>query len=284
MPVSVSQMNLYWTLNATNATAIEVARSDDGGAYATLAASAGGGDTMFTDTTVSEGHAYSYEIRAVQPIGDSAYSDPAVATTFAVQGLVATAASTTEIDLSWLNLSSDPNATLDVQRSSDGGDTFTTIATGLPAGTTTFNDLGTDPAGLLEGTHYFYQVLLHEPDVPAMPTTLSDPADAWTLPAAPTGLTVTPVGSGEVDLSWSNVSGGADGVEVWRADSGGVFQLIDTLDPAATSYADTSVADGTQYIYRIIATVNGAASAVLQGDPLTTPQAAPYGLAAVTAP
>ncbi|MDB5332461.1 MAG: hypothetical protein JWP03_3612, partial [Phycisphaerales bacterium] len=44
---------------------------------------------------VSEGHTYSYEIRAVQPIGDSAYSDPAVATTLAVQGLVATAASGT---------------------------------------------------------------------------------------------------------------------------------------------------------------------------------------------
>jgi hypothetical protein len=96
VPVSVSQMNLYWTLNASNATSIEVARSDDGGAYATLVATAGGSATMFTDTTVSEGHAYSYEIRAVQPIGDSAYSDPAVATTLAVQGLVATAASGTE--------------------------------------------------------------------------------------------------------------------------------------------------------------------------------------------
>ncbi|HWE93404.1 MAG TPA: hypothetical protein VG269_05465, partial [Tepidisphaeraceae bacterium] len=77
VPVSVSQMNLYWTLNATNATSIEVARSDDGGAYATLSTTAGGSATMFTDTTVSEGHSYSYEIRAVQPIGDSAYSDPA---------------------------------------------------------------------------------------------------------------------------------------------------------------------------------------------------------------
>ncbi|HWE97631.1 MAG TPA: fibronectin type III domain-containing protein, partial [Tepidisphaeraceae bacterium] len=119
VPVSVSQMNLYWTLNATNATSIEVARSDDGGAYATLSTTAGGSATMFTDTTVSEGHTYSYEIRAVQPIGDSAYSDPAVATTYAVQGLSATAVSTTQIDLSWLNLSSDPAATLDVQRSSD---------------------------------------------------------------------------------------------------------------------------------------------------------------------
>ncbi|HWE93662.1 MAG TPA: hypothetical protein VG269_06775 [Tepidisphaeraceae bacterium] len=67
VPVSVGQMNFYWTLNATNATSIEVARSADVGGYATLAASAGGTDTMFTDATVSEGHAYGYRIRALEP-------------------------------------------------------------------------------------------------------------------------------------------------------------------------------------------------------------------------
>jgi hypothetical protein len=279
VPVSVSQMNLYWTLNASNATSIEVARSDDGGAYATLAASAGGSATMFTDTTVSEGHSYSYEIRAVQPIGDSAYSDPAVATTLAVQGLYATAASTTEIDLSWLNLSSDPAATVDVQRAPFGTSDFTTIAAGLPAGTSGYSDL----TGLSEGTHWTYQVLLHEPGMGNL-ATLSDPADTWTLPAAPTTLAVTSTASGEVDLAWLNVSAGADEVQVWRADSGGVFQLIDTLDPAATSYADTSVSDGTQYTYRIVASVNGESSVVTDASPLTTPQAAPSDLTAVTAP
>ncbi|MDB5329156.1 MAG: cbhB, partial [Phycisphaerales bacterium] len=276
VPVSVSQMNLYWTLNASNATSIEVARSDDGGAYATLAATAGGSATMFTDTTVSEGHTYSYEIRAVQPIGDSAYSDPAVATTYAVQGLVATAASTTEIDLAWLNLSSDPAATVDVQRAPFGTSDFTTIAAGLSAGTSSYSDL----TGLSEGTHWAYQVLLHEPGMGNL-ATLSDPADTWTLPAAATSLTVTSTASGGVDLSWANGSASSPSFYVARSDDGGPFNVIDAVDPGNTTYSDKSVSDGIAYNYEVAAVNDGGGTFNgLNAVATVTPLLAPSGLAA----
>ncbi|MDB5357072.1 MAG: hypothetical protein JWN24_3525, partial [Phycisphaerales bacterium] len=258
VPVSLSQIDLSWTLNASNAISIEVDRADDGGAFVALPIAAGGSDTSYADRTVSEGHSYIYQIRAIQPTtGPSAYAGPVFATTQAVQGLVATAASSTEIDLSWRTLSSDPLATVDVQRAPfDLSSPFTTIATGLP----TYANSYPDSTGLTAATHYVYQVVLHD----SFGDTFTDPADTWTLPAAPSGLGVTAPTSGEVDLTWSNVSAGTDGIEIWRADSGGVYQLIDTLDPTATSYADTTVADGTQYAYRIVATLNGEESAVLQ--------------------
>jgi len=108
-----------------------------------------------------------------------------------------------------------------------------------------------------------------------------------TPPAAPTGLVAT-AGDGVVDLSWNaNAEADLDGYRVWRGTvSGGPYGELTSSPTAATSWSDTTVSNGTTYLY-VVTAVNlsaqeSAASAEVSATPLdTTPPAAPTGLAAL---
>jgi Concanavalin A-like lectin/glucanases superfamily len=74
------------------------------------------------------------------------------------------------------------------------------------------------------------------------------------VPAAPTGLTATPIpdSSSMVQLSWTNVSGFAQSVEVQRkTGAGGTYQQIALLNGSATGYTDINLDAGTQYFYQV---------------------------------
>jgi hypothetical protein len=74
-------------------------------------------------------------------------------------------------------------------------------------------------------------------------------------PPAPTGLSATP-GNNRVDLSW-NAASGATSYNVKRATvSGGPYGTIAT-GVTATSFADTTAANGTTYFY-VVSAVNAA--------------------------
>ncbi len=70
-------------------------------------------------------------------------------------------------------------------------------------------------------------------------------------PAAPTGLTLTPQASYEVDLAWTDNSNIETGYEVQRMDPGGSFATIALLPPNSTSYIDTELFAGVDYSYRV---------------------------------
>jgi hypothetical protein len=73
-------------------------------------------------------------------------------------------------------------------------------------------------------------------------------------PAAPTGLTATPMGANNITLSWT-LSAGAATYDVYRsvgACPGGAFTPIAT-GVVGTTYADTTVSGGTTYSYRVTA-------------------------------
>ena len=62
------QVGLTWTDNATNETGFVVQRSDNGGAFATIAtpaANAGTGTVTYIDATVLAGNTYVYQVYAV---------------------------------------------------------------------------------------------------------------------------------------------------------------------------------------------------------------------------
>jgi hypothetical protein len=79
--ISSSQINLSWSLVSTNETAVAVWRRSGGGSFARVAVLAPG-STGYSDTGLSSGTAYTYEVRTANDYYASAWSNQATATTF----------------------------------------------------------------------------------------------------------------------------------------------------------------------------------------------------------
>ena len=93
-------------------------------------------------------------------------------------------------------------------------------------------------------------------------------------PAAPTGLTTTPVSSSQVNLAWSSSSGAAS-YKVQRSANGtsGWTQITSTT---ATAYSDTGLNPSTAYFYRVIATNSVGDSPPSSVASATTQAGLPY--------
>ncbi|HEY6866370.1 MAG TPA: LamG-like jellyroll fold domain-containing protein, partial [Candidatus Eisenbacteria bacterium] len=154
-----THIQLAWTDLATTESGYEVERSTTGASgpftlLATLAANA----TGYTDTPLSPSTEYCYQVRAISVCsGASPYSAVACATTPAPAppnpptGLAAAAPTYSQINLSWTDNSSDETS-FEVERSTDGGASFTPLAS-LAANTTSYSDIG-----LTAATAYCYRV------------------------------------------------------------------------------------------------------------------------------
>ncbi len=99
---------------------------------------------------------------------------------------------------------------------------------------------------------------------------LSPAAATPTVPAAPTGLKAT-AGSATVALSWTG-SAGVASYNVYRGTASGAETLLKS-GVTATSYSDTTAANGTTYFYQVAA-VNSAGTSAKSGEASATPQAA----------
>ncbi|MDQ2856318.1 MAG: fibronectin type III domain-containing protein [Acidobacteriota bacterium] len=158
--VSSTQINLAWTDNANNETGFKIERCQNAGCsnFAQIA-TVGANVSTFSNTGLTASTSYSYRVRATNLGGDSAYSNTASATTQATQtapaapsNLVATAVSTTQINLSWSDISNNETG-FKIERCQGSGCTnFVEIAqTGANA--TTFSN-----TGLTRNTRYRYRV------------------------------------------------------------------------------------------------------------------------------
>jgi glucuronoarabinoxylan endo-1,4-beta-xylanase len=163
----------------------------------------------------------------------------------APSGLVATAVSGSEIDLTWTANATNATAYL-VERSSDNV-IFSQIAS-LGASATSFAN-----TGLPGSTTYFYRVRAGNGGVFSL---YSNTASATTLPgvpAAPTGLAGV-AGNGRASLTW-NTSGGtpATGYNLKRSTtSGGPYATIASV--ATTNFIDIPLTNLTAYYYVISGT------------------------------
>jgi hypothetical protein len=112
--------------------------------------------------------------------------------------------------------------------------------------------------------------------------TLSSGGSDTTPPTAPTGLTATGASGNQINLSWSastdNV--GVTGYLVERCQGPGCTSFAQIATPAATTYADASVAPGTTYSYRARATDAAGNLSSYSNVASTTSQATIPGLLA----
>ncbi len=283
---SAMQINLSWTNNAINQTGFKVERSPDNVTFTQIATTAA---TTYSDPNLAPKALYYYRVRATNTYGDSAYTNVSSATTLpdttpptAPSNLTATAASSTQINLSWTASTDNVGVTgYQIQRCQGASCTaFTQIA--APAGTgTTYIDTGLSPS-----TSYSYEIIatdaagnLSSPSNVGTATTLAGP------PAAPSGLAATAASATQINLSWTNNATNQSGFKVERSPDNVTFTQIGATAATITTYSDSPLAPLTLYYYRVRAT-NGAgdsgysniASATTLAD--TTPPTAPTNLTA----
>src|SRR5205814_1121375 len=140
---SYNKVSLAWSDNSSNETAFEVYRKTGSGAYALVGLMAPN-TTFFQDTTVSPETTYTYQVRAANNHSASTYSNSANVTTVeappaAPTGLTAAAVSSTQINLTWVDNSSNETV-FEVYRQTGTG--AYALAALLPAGSTSFSDKG----------------------------------------------------------------------------------------------------------------------------------------------
>lgn len=240
------------------------------------------GTRSFTDTTFRWNTTlYSYRVITRNTVGytgsNGAYpvvnADSASEVVFAIRapsGLTAVVAGTASAPT--VNLSFTDNASNEtgfvIERSVDGGATFTQLAT-LPArsstGTVTYAD-----AAVTLGTAYAYRV---KALVGTASSVYSNVASATVdAPAAPSTVAATTSSQGSqrrVSLTWFDNSGIETSYIVQRASNATFTSGLasQTLAANSTSYTWTGLARGTAYYFRVIAANGPLQSAATNATP-----------------
>ena len=159
---SQTQVNLTWRDNATNETGFVIERADNGGAFVQIAAPGprnNTGNVNYTDTAVTAGNTYAYQVKAVRGVASSAYSNVATVTAptlvvAAPTNLAATLQPGPAVALTWRDNAT--NETGFVVERADNGGAFIQIA--IPGRrNNTGNVTYTDPT-VTAGNTYVYRV------------------------------------------------------------------------------------------------------------------------------
>ncbi len=268
---STTQVDLAWS-DASGESGYAIDRSLNGSVWSSRA-TPGAGETSWSDTGLTAGTLYIYRIKANNPSGSSAPSANASATTItASTTLTVSAVSTTQVKLTWANITGETG--YKIERSADGSSGWALIVTAA-MNATTYTD-----SGLSANTVYYYRVT---PTNASGDAAASEVKSTRTLLAAPTGFSATAVRTNEVDLAWTDLSG-ETGYVVERSLNGTAWSQVAVADPDAESYHNTGLVAGTAYIYRIRAANSGGNSAASATSTATTiPSAAAVTAAGVSA-
>src|SRR2546426_5631009 len=160
--ISSSQINLSWNAPSDTGgsviTGYKIERSTDGGAtWGTIVSNTGTTATTYSNTGLSPSTTYTYRVFAITLVLTSSPSNTASATTSAPAatppgsptGLVATALSSSQIDLSWTAPSSNGGSAITgykIERSTDGGTTWGTIVSNTGSTGTTYSHKRLSPS------------------------------------------------------------------------------------------------------------------------------------------
>jgi subtilisin family serine protease len=295
---STSTMTLAWQDNSGDEQGFRVERCQGAGCsdfvqVVELAANT----TGYSDSGLQTGTTYSYRVRAFNTAGNSAYSNVAEGTTTAApsvpnapSNLVAVAVSTTQIDLTWQdNSSNEDNMRIDrcvgtaAFCDANPGNFVEVIGIAVNSTSWSFTNLTPD-------TTYSYRVRATNSNGSSAP---SNTAEATTQappspPNAPSNLAAVAVSASQIDLTWQDNSGDEQGFRVERCQGAGCSDFVQVAELAAntTGYSDTGLQADTTYSYRVRAFSSNGDSSYSNTAQATTqsiliPPAAPTNLAAV---
>ena len=220
----------------------------------------------YSDTGLTASTTYYYVVAAVNnssiigPVSSQASAQTGSTGPAQVTGLSATAAGSTQINLSWTaNTEPDLNH-YNIYRSTTNGFTVNT-ATDTPIATPTTNSYSN--TGLTASTTYYYVVAAVNNSSIIGPVSAQASAQTGsTAPAQVTGLSATAAGSTQINLSWTaNTEPDLNHYNIYRSTTNGFTVNTATDTPIATpttnSYSNTGLTASTTYYY-VVAAVNNS--------------------------
>ncbi len=257
---SQTQINVSWNASS-GATSYILERSVNGSSGWGQVYS--GSATSFQNTGLTAGTTYYYRVLASNTGGNSAYSSNASTTTLpnapaAPTGLNATAASQTQINLSW-NASSGATSYI-LEQSVNGSTGWGQVYSG-PA--TSYSN-----TGLTANTTYYYRIKASNSGGTSAYTSNSSTTTLPNAPATPTGLSATAASQTQINVGWSSVSGATNYVLERSPD--GTNNWVQVYSGSATSYQNTGLTMGTTYYYRVRASNTGGSSSYSSTAAATT--------------
>jgi hypothetical protein len=274
--VGSTQVNATWTAPANNGGAIitdyEINYSSDGGANyitfndgvsATLAASV----TGLTGNT-----SYIFRVRAINSVGNSAYSSTTTITTGVVTPgaptnltLVRVANSSTQLTASWTAPVNTGGGIDDyvIERSTDGV-TFTTVVDGVNANTTYVIP------GLTPGTNYTVRVRAKNSAGESANSSTATETPGPVISGVVTGLSLTVISSTQINASWTAPAdnGGSNITDyiIETSTDGVTFTVFADGVSTATTANITGLTPATSYTIKIIA-VNSVGNTSSKNNP-----------------
>jgi titin len=241
VPTPDGPVGLAWAA-VTGAGEYLIERSEDGVNWSQLVTTSEG---IYMDTQVSAGTVYQYRARALGEAGASGTttSDAVVTAPAAPVDPYALPLADGQINVSWVPVAG--ASAFVVERSGDG-------VSWEAVGTTEVNSY-TD-TGLPAKTRYFYRTRAINA---AGTSDASAPIEAVTLqaaPDAPSALSLTPVSSDTVGLTWQDNSANESGFRVEYSRNNGKTWLLAGNVPANTSSVQvTGLETGDNYRFRVSA-------------------------------
>lgn len=269
--VSSSSVALQWTDNSFNESGFVVERAPSESGQFVAVASVGAGSTAWTDTGLAEYSTYYYRVKAHNSAGSSLYSATASAMTPASVpadpgNLVATAMSTSRIDLSWVDNSANETG-FRIERSLSPSGPFALIQLS-GTGATSYSN-----TGLSASTTYFYRVCAVNANVTSAYSNTASATTSGTAPVAPSNLVAAAVSTSRIDLSWADNASNESGYKVLRKGPDGKT-VIFMLPPNAAAYSDTGLSASTTYAYQVCA-YNAVGVSAYAGPASATTRALP---------
>lgn len=245
--VSASSITLTWA-DVAGETGYVIERSLNGTTWGVVASPAAD-ETTWTNTGLTAAARYYYRIKAAGAVGNSATTAAVNAVTRpATPVLTLSVASATQVTLLWTNVAGETGYRL--ERSTDGGSTWSTLATAAA------NVASYANTGLVANTLYHYRVTA----VGTGGDSGTSTGSATTLLGAPTGLTALATSATQIHLTWFD-STGESGYRLERTADGKNWLQVAAPSADVTEYDVTGLVAGTAYTYRLRALNAGGASA-----------------------
>lgn len=230
----------------------------------------------YTDTGLTDGVTYTYQVTAVNGAGESAKSSPASATPFAAATVpdaptsLHGTPSTTSVALAWTAPANNGGSAI------TGYNIYRNSVKVNTSATTSFND-----TGLATSTAYSYYVTaVNAVGESVASNTINVTTGSTTVPSAPTLSSVTG-GNATSTVNWTTPAsdGGSaiTGYKVYRGTTSGGETLLTTLGVVLT-FNDSGLTNGTTYYYEVTA-INANGESVKSNELSVVPTAVTYYVA-----
>lgn len=247
---NTGRIDLNWTNGAGNTANIQVLRRLADGTYTQIKMLSPSAQSCSEALSVTNGTTYTYRVRAYNsPTDYSAAAEASITAALPVKPgqLYASVTSTTAITLNWADLS-DNELEYSIERLTDPG-VFTQVAT-VSAITASGNGVTYVDNTVQSGKTYIYRVRAWNA-MGYSPYSNEVTINAWDA-VAPANLTVTPVSSSRIDLSWSYTGTQSYNTIIERkTGTDGAWAPIYTTAIGTVKYSDTGLTANTRYFYRV---------------------------------